>query len=84
MQVRGTLAVVLLMLDYNISLVARWIQCQSDRSSLQSATFHTLRTYLTPLRKQIRKWRLSPFSEATPEVVQEAQKWLKQDRKDSG
>jgi hypothetical protein len=58
--------------------VARWLLCLPDRGCLQTATFHTLRTYLTPINKQVRKWRRSFYAEPVPDVVREAQKWLSQ------
>jgi len=60
------------------SFVARWILCLPDRGCLQTATFHTLSTYLTTINKQVRKWRRSLYADPVPEVVQDAQKWLSQ------
>ena len=71
-------AVVLLAMGRSGSFVARWLLGLPDRGSLQTATFHTLRTYLTPINKQVRKWRRSSYADAVPDVVQDAQKWLSQ------
>ena len=58
--------------------MARWLLGLPERGSLQTATFHTLRTYLTPINKQVRKWRRSSYADPVPDVVQDAQKWLSQ------
>ena len=71
-------AVVLLTMGRSGSFVARWLLGLPDRGCLQTATFHTLRTYLTPINKQVRKWRRSFYADPMPEVVQDAQKWLSQ------
>ena len=69
-------AVALLAMGGSASFVARWLLGLPDRGSLQTATFHTLRTYLTPINKQVRKWRRSSYADAVPDVVQDAQKWI--------
>ena len=71
-------AIVLLAMGRSASFVARWLLGLPDRGSLQTATFHTLRTYLTPINRQVRKWRQSRYADPVPEVVQDAQKWLSQ------
>jgi hypothetical protein len=71
-------AIVLLVIGRSPSFVARWLLSVPDRGCLQTATFHTLRTYLTPINKQVRKWRQSFYADPVPDVVQDAQKWLGQ------
>jgi hypothetical protein len=71
-------AVVLLAMGRSASFVARWLLCLPDRGPLQTATFHTLRTYLTPINQQLGKWRRSFYADPVPDIVQEAQKWLSQ------
>jgi hypothetical protein len=71
-------AVVLLMMGRSASYVAQWLMNLPDRGCLQTATFHTLRTYLTPINKQVRKWRRAFYADPTPDVVRDAQKWLTQ------
>ena len=71
-------AIVLLVMGRSASFVARWLLSVPDRGCLQTATFHTLRTYLTPINKQVRNWRRSLYADPVPEVVQDAQKWLSQ------
>jgi len=41
-------------------------------------TFHTLRTYLTPINKQVRKWRRSLYADPVPDVVRDYQEWLRE------
>jgi len=56
-----------------------------DRGGLQSATFHTLRTYLTPLHKLLKDWlRAFPNMGPTPCILQEAVNWLKDEDKSEG
>ena len=64
-------AVVLLAMGRSASFVARWILC-----------LHALRTYLTPINKQVRKWRRSFYADPVPDVVQDVQKWLSQATED--
>lgn len=54
------------------SFVARWLLGLPDKGCLQTATFHTLRTYLTPINKEVRNWRRSLYADPVPEVVQDA------------
>ena len=77
-------AIVLLAMGRSGSYVARWLLGLPDRGSLQTATFHTLRTYLTPINRQVRKWRRSSYADPVPDVVQDAQKWLSQPRAGTG
>jgi hypothetical protein len=37
-----------------------------------------MRTYLTLINKQVRKWCRSLYADPVPEVVQDAQEWLSQ------
>jgi len=60
-------AVMLLVMGGSASFVARWLLGLPDRGSLQTATFHTLRTYLTPINKQVRKWRRSFYADPVPD-----------------
>jgi hypothetical protein len=76
--------VVLLMMGCSASFVARWLLSQPDRGCVQAATFHTLRTYLTPINKQVRKWRRSFCLDPMPDIVGDAQKWLKHSMEGSG
>ena len=78
------LAVVLLIAGRSASFVARWLLRLPNRGGLQAATFHTLRTYLTPINKQVGKWRRSIYVDPVPDVVQEALKWLGQCTEGSG
>jgi hypothetical protein len=77
-------AVALLTMGRSASFVARWLLSQSDRGCLQTATLHTLRTYLTPINKEVRKWRRSFCLDPMPDVVRDAQKWLRQSMEGSG
>jgi|SRR5579863_1978068 len=69
-------AVVLLVAGRTASYVARWLLSQPERGCLQGATFHTLRTYLTPLRKQVKEWLRYPDPNDMPAAVRDAQEWL--------
>jgi hypothetical protein len=53
-----------------------------DRGGLQSATFHILRTYLTPLHKLLQAW-LKPFPDLRPPpaILKEAKNWRKMQKK---
>ena len=77
-------AVMLLVMGGSASFVARWLLGLPDRGSLQTATFHTLRTYLTPINKQVRKWRRSSYADPAPEVVRDAERWLNQTTEGAG
>ena len=70
--------IALLMVGRSASFAARWLLSLPDKGCLQTATFHTLRTYLTPINKQLRNWRRSFYAEPVPDVVQDAQKWFEQ------
>jgi hypothetical protein len=62
----------------SVSYTAGMLLAQRDRGGLQSATFHTLRTYLTPLHKLLKNWlRSYPDMGPTPCILQEAVDWLK-------
>jgi hypothetical protein len=68
----------------SVSSTARMLLRQRDRGGLQSATFHTLRTYLTPLHKLLKSWLKSfPNVGPLPCILQEAVDWLK-DNKSEG
>jgi hypothetical protein len=60
----------------SVSRVARMLLAQPDRGGLQSATFQTLRTYLTAPRKILLAW-LKPFPKLgpPPDFFKEAQAW---------
>jgi hypothetical protein len=62
----------------SVSSTARMLLTLPDRGGLQSASFHTLRTYLTPLHKLLKEW-LKPLPNLgqPPAVFQEALDWLK-------
>jgi hypothetical protein len=45
-----------------MSIMTRQLLNQPDRGGLQSATFHTLRTYLTPVARILRDWSESDFA----------------------
>jgi hypothetical protein len=58
---------------------------QPDRGGLQSATFHTVRTYLTPLHKLLKGWlRSFPNVAPLPCILQEAVGWFKDEDKGEG
>src|ERR1700730_8347671 len=62
-----------------VSSTARMLLAQPDRGGLQSATFHTLRTYLTHVHKLLKDW-LRPFPRdlgPLPCILQESVDWLK-------
>jgi hypothetical protein len=62
----------------SVSYTARMLLAQPDRGGLQSATFHTLRTYLTPLNKLLKDWlRSFPNVGPLPCILQETVDWLK-------
>jgi hypothetical protein len=62
-----------------VSATARTLLRQPDRGGLQSATFHTLRTYLTPLHKLLKAWLKSfPNVGSLPCILQETVDWFKQ------
>jgi hypothetical protein len=64
-----------------VSSTARMLLAQPDRGGLQSATFHTLRTYLTPLNRRLKDWhRPFPNVGPRPRILQEAVEWLKHKR----
>jgi hypothetical protein len=48
-------AIILLTGHRPVSYTARMLLNHSDRGALQSATFHTLRTYLTPVHTLLRR-----------------------------
>jgi hypothetical protein len=61
-----------------VSSTARMLLALPERGGLQSATFHTLRTYLTPLHKLLQGWLNSfPDLGPAPTIFQEAREWLK-------
>ena len=69
----------------SVSSTARMLLARRDRGGLQSATFHTLRTYLTPLHKLLKDWlRAFPNMGPTPCILQEAVNWLKDEDKSEG
>jgi hypothetical protein len=68
-------AVILLSAKNSVSSVARLLLAFPDRGGLQSATFHTLRTYLTLLYQEMEGW-LNHSSPAPP-IVEEAHSWLR-------
>jgi len=60
-----------------VSATARMLLTLPDRGGLQSATFHTLRTYLTPLNKLLQEWLSSlPDLGPPPAILREAMEWL--------
>jgi hypothetical protein len=62
----------------SVSSTARMLLAQRDPGGLQSATFHTLRTYITPLHKLVKAWLNScPDVVPLPCILQEAVDWLK-------
>ncbi len=62
----------------SVSYTARMVLAQPDRGGLQAATFHTLRTYLTPLNKLLKDWlRSFPNVGPLPCILQETVDWLK-------
>jgi hypothetical protein len=62
----------------SVSSTARMLLAQRDRGGLQSATFHTLRTYLTSLHKLLKGWlRSFPNVGPLPCILQETVDWLK-------
>lgn len=64
---------------HSVSAIARMLLREPDRGALQAATFHTLRTYLTPVHRILHQWRASGFaSGSTPAIYQETQNWLQQ------
>ena len=68
--------------DRSVSFTARMLLTLPDQGGLQLASFHTLRTYLTPLRKRLKGW-LKPFPDLgpPPAILQEALDWLKLQKK---
>jgi hypothetical protein len=40
------------------------------------ARWANLTTYLTPINKQVRKWRGSFYADPAPKVVQDVQNWF--------
>jgi hypothetical protein len=67
--------VVLLCSGSSVSSVARLLLAFPDRGGMQSATFHTLRTYLTLLHKHL-EVRVSDSS-SLPAILMEAHYWLR-------
>jgi hypothetical protein len=64
-----------------VTYTARQLLNQPDRGGLQSATFHTLRTYLTPVSRILNDWRESGFASGSPPAIfQEAQSWLQKQK----
>jgi hypothetical protein len=64
-----------------VSYMARQLLNQPDRGGLQSATFHTLRTYLTPVARILQDWSESGYASSSPPVIfQEAQSWLQKQK----
>jgi hypothetical protein len=62
----------------SVSSTARMLMAQTDRGGLQSATFHTLRTYLTPLHRILKGWlRARPNVGPLPCILQETVDWFK-------
>ena len=62
----------------SVSSTARMLLALPDRGGLQTATFHTLRTYLTPANKLLQRWLESaPNLSPPPPIFLEAQEWLK-------
>ena len=59
-----------------VSYVARHLLGERDRGGLQVVTFHTLRTYLTPVHKIFSRWRASGFYGSVPALLQEANNWF--------
>jgi hypothetical protein len=60
-----------------VSSTARMLHKEHDRGALQSASFHTLRTYLTPVHGLLRRGlKYAADLAETPAIYQEAQKWL--------
>ena len=71
-------SVILLSMGHRpVSSTARMLLKEHDRGGLQSATFQTLRTYLTPVHGLLhRGLKYAADLAATPAIYQEAQKWL--------
>ena len=68
-------AVLLIAGGFSATFVTKWLLAQSDRGDLQRATFHTLRTYLTPLHN----WFAKPTCSCPDyflRAIQEARAWL--------
>jgi hypothetical protein len=64
-----------------MTYMARQLLNQPDRGGLQSATFHTLRTYLTPVARILNDWSESGFASGSlPPIFQEAQSWLQKQK----
>jgi hypothetical protein len=61
--------------------MAKQLLNQPDRGGLQSATFHTLRTYLTPVARILNDWNESGYASGSPPAIfQEAQSWLQKQK----
>ena len=70
-------SIILLTGHRSVSYTARMLLNHPDRGALQSATFHTLRTYLTTVHGLLRRGlKFAADLAATPAIYQEAQKWL--------
>lgn len=67
--------IIMLTANNSVSSVARLLHAFPDRGGLQSATFHTLRTYLTLLYQEMEGWLNG--SSLAPPVVDEAYSWLR-------
>jgi hypothetical protein len=67
------------------SSMAKMLLKQPDRGGLQLASFHTVRTYLTLLRKALQAW-FNGFPEPgePPAILVDAQNWLKMQNKPDG
>jgi hypothetical protein len=64
-----------------VSYMAKQLLNQPDRGGLQSATFHTLRTYLTPVSRIFSDYSESGFASGSPPAIfQEAQSWLQKQK----
>jgi hypothetical protein len=71
-------SIILLSMGHRqVSSTTRMLLKEHDRGALQSVTFHTLRTYLTPVHGLLRRGlKFASDLAATPAIYQEAQKWL--------
>jgi hypothetical protein len=69
-------AILVLVGRRRVSRVARALLAVPDRGGLQSATFETLRTYLTSPHRILQEWlKSSPKLGPAPEFFLEAQNW---------
>jgi hypothetical protein len=68
-------AIIALASGCHVSKLTKWLPVQPDRGGLQLAAFETVRKYLTPLNKNIKRWLRLPDPESMPDVLREALEW---------